>query len=188
LGRVKKNLGVKPIVYTFPSFIREHLSGCSVLKDYRLWIAHLGVSKPDIPPPWSRYAIWQYSWSGRIAGLSGDVDLNVSTKARIQNMLVTKRGTRLLKPLRASVSSALLNLEAKPLAIERAAAPAIADEVPLESVPAPEGDLRPSVAPSEPPVTVKPQDKTLVISLLALVGILSVASIVTNLLVLRRCR
>lgn len=191
LGRVKKNVGAKPIVYSYVSFIREHLSGCSVLKNYRLWLASYGVSKPEVPGPWSDYTIWQYSSEGHHAGLTGFVDLNVSTKARIKNLIVTERGKRLRKPLTARVSASPLSLKlkAKPPAVEAEAAPPIADDIPLEAVPAPEGKIKPTVpVPSEAREIVESPDKTLVVVLLILVAALGAASLVTNLVVLRRCR
>ncbi len=141
LGRVKKNTGVKPIVYTYPSFAEENLSGCSALKDYKLWIAHYGVSKPSVPQPWGDgYTMWQFTSTGSVRGITGTVDVNklAGGRARLLDLLVKPRPKKLRKPLTASVSSA--PLLAKPPAVERQAAPPAADRVPLEEVPAPEGD------------------------------------------------
>lgn len=184
LGRVKKNLGVKPIVYTYVSFAREHLAGCKALAKYRLWIAEYGVSKPTIPAPWKKATIWQYTSEGHHKGLSGFVDLNVSTKAALQKLLVTKRGKRLLKPLRASVSSAQ-PFVAKSPAVERQAAPPIADTIPLESVPAPEGEVAPPQVTSEPTVIVEQQPNE-TLALIAL--ILAALSFVTSLFIAWRVR
>ncbi len=74
LRLVRKNLGAKAIVYSFPSFVSSYLSGCSWLGKYRLWIAELGVSKPTIPAPWSKHLLWQYTWTANVAGVVGGVD------------------------------------------------------------------------------------------------------------------
>ncbi|MET9108088.1 lysozyme [Streptomyces zhihengii] len=41
-----------------------------------LWIAHWGVSSPNIPAGFPTWTIWQYTATGRVAGVSGDVDRN----------------------------------------------------------------------------------------------------------------
>lgn len=40
---------------------------------YAVWVAHIGVQKTSYP---GAYGIWQYSWTGRISGINGDVDLD----------------------------------------------------------------------------------------------------------------
>lgn len=40
---------------------------------YAVWVANVGVSKPAYS---GAYGMWQYSWEGRIDGISGDVDLD----------------------------------------------------------------------------------------------------------------
>lgn len=46
------------------------------LTDYSLWIAEYGVSEPTDDVRWSSWAGWQYSDTGRVAGIDGDVDLD----------------------------------------------------------------------------------------------------------------
>lgn len=73
---VKSATGRNPIIYTSPSFwaalpsTKANLSNCS------LWIAHWGVSNPTVPSPWTTWKFWQYSATGRVSGISGDVDLD----------------------------------------------------------------------------------------------------------------
>lgn len=137
LRLVRKNLGVKPIVYTFPSFAAENFSGCSWLGKYRLWIAHLGVSKPTVPTPWSSHLLWQYSWTGKVAGVAGDVDLNklVGGKAALAKLRVKAPPKRARLAPRAKVK---LPLEAEPRPHLRNKVPA-ADKQPLAQVPTPAG-------------------------------------------------
>lgn len=63
------------LIYCNPDYINVHLN--SNITKYPLWIAHYGVPSPSVPK-WGTYAIWQYSETGRVDGVSGDVDLNVS--------------------------------------------------------------------------------------------------------------
>lgn len=84
-----KESGHEPIVYTGPYFWNTAWA-YSVSRTtrgkvpYRLWIANYGVSSPSIPMGWTEYTVWQYSESGSVAGISGNVDLNVS-----DNIIVT---------------------------------------------------------------------------------------------------
>ena len=63
LDRVRKVIGVRPFVYTYPYFW-ERLGGTTAFRNYPLWIANYGVSEPMLPGGWRRYWIWQYSASG----------------------------------------------------------------------------------------------------------------------------
>ena len=71
VAEVRRQLGVRPLIYTFPSFMRwTSTHGC------KLWIANFGVSRPTIPGPWSKYAVWQHSSSAIVPGVGGHCDVN----------------------------------------------------------------------------------------------------------------
>jgi lysozyme len=141
LRLVRKNLGVKVIVYTFPSFAATNFSGCSWLGKYRLWIAHLGVRKPTVPTPWKRHLIWQYSWTGHISGVAGNVDLDklLGGKAALAKLRVKAPPKRARLAPRARVK---LPLESEPRQHLRNKVPA-ADRHPRSTEFAPEGALGP---------------------------------------------
>lgn len=40
---------------------------------YAVWVAHVNVQKPAYS---GAYGMWQYSWKGKVSGISGDVDLD----------------------------------------------------------------------------------------------------------------
>lgn len=45
--------------------------------DYPLWLAqYTAAPVPTIPNPWTRYMAWQYSSTGTLSGIAGNVDLN----------------------------------------------------------------------------------------------------------------
>jgi len=74
---VREQVGAAPIVYTGPSFANTNLAGCGEwLGKLPLWVAHYGVAKPIVPGPWSGYEIHQFTSSGHVAGIPGEVDLN----------------------------------------------------------------------------------------------------------------
>lgn len=73
LKAVERHTGVKPILYVNQMFVNTHLSSQPDLKrDYRVWIARYSEYKPDV-----RLTYWQLCPDGRVAGIQGDVDINV---------------------------------------------------------------------------------------------------------------
>lgn len=68
--------GIRPVVYTNLKFYYRHLAGH--FDDYPLWIARYGERAPSVGTS-AEIAFWQYGDRGRVAGVDGDVDLNVFT-------------------------------------------------------------------------------------------------------------
>jgi len=75
LERVTERIGTKPMLYTFPGFWAK-TGNTAEFGSYPLWIAHWGVSEPQLPNGWRRHTIWQYADDGRVDGISGRVDLD----------------------------------------------------------------------------------------------------------------
>jgi lysozyme len=73
LAHVEKATGKKPIVYT-AAFMSQTIG--SGLAAYPLWVANYGATCPSMPTGWSAWKFWQYSSTGAVAGISGNVDLN----------------------------------------------------------------------------------------------------------------
>jgi lysozyme len=67
--------GRVPAAYTFASYFSENAIDATVLETYPLFLAYPtdGACLP-VPAPWSRATLWQYSWSGAVAGVAGPVD------------------------------------------------------------------------------------------------------------------
>lgn len=85
---VEKALGVTPVIYLSPNFVSQTLgtSFAQALKKYPLWIANYNVAQPTIPSPWTTYVFWQYSDTGSVAGITGDVDLDVSNGSSLTDL------------------------------------------------------------------------------------------------------
>lgn len=68
------NLGYKAGVYANENWFKNYLN-CSTIASYgySIWCAKYSKNKPNIT---SNYDIWQYSSSGNIDGISGNVDMN----------------------------------------------------------------------------------------------------------------
>jgi lysozyme len=81
LARVEARLGVKPIIYTSPSFWHDRMGNSRWFADngYALWIAHWHVATPRVPAKnWGGrgWTIWQYDNCGSVEGIDGCVDLD----------------------------------------------------------------------------------------------------------------
>jgi GH25 family lysozyme M1 (1,4-beta-N-acetylmuramidase) len=76
--KVTKRLGRKPMIYTNASSWAATGNTLEFAKaKYPLWVAEWGVSRPSVPARnWAGhgYSVWQYSSSGTVAGISGNVD------------------------------------------------------------------------------------------------------------------
>lgn len=75
IDKIQAATGKKPIIYTGKYFWNDNVQSAD-FSDHPLWIAAYGPPCPDTPTPWDAWAIWQYSSTGSVPGISGDVDLN----------------------------------------------------------------------------------------------------------------
>jgi len=75
LREVQKRTGHTVMIYTGASFAKTYLG--DELAEYPLWVAHYGVDQPMANNTWNRWSVFQYSDKGSVAGISGNVDLNV---------------------------------------------------------------------------------------------------------------
>ncbi len=71
IAQVTKVYGRKPLLYTFQNFYNKHLVG--EFEDYPWMIARYREDEPTLNDG-KDYVIWQYTSSGRIPGVNGDVD------------------------------------------------------------------------------------------------------------------
>ncbi|ULQ52232.1 glycoside hydrolase family 25 protein [Flavihumibacter fluvii] len=73
LDRLEAHYGVKPIIYTNVDFYNRYLK--DDFDQYPLWVAHyLKKDRPRIARTW---AFWQFSETGYVNGIRGQVDFNV---------------------------------------------------------------------------------------------------------------
>jgi lysozyme len=76
LALVAQATGRMPALYS-GHLLKEQLAGKADarLTPFRLWIAQY-ADAPVLPPGWPKYWAWQYTQTGRVPGIEGDVDLN----------------------------------------------------------------------------------------------------------------
>lgn len=94
IAHVEAHLGVKPIVYTGPYFWRDSVSSLD-FEENPLWIAHYGTDCPLTPEPWATWTFHQFTDSGRVAGIRGNVDTNLfaGTMADLEALSFQGAGT-----------------------------------------------------------------------------------------------
>jgi lysozyme len=77
LQTVEAALGRTPMIYTSASFWNGNLAGSTGFERHPLWVAHYTMHpQPHLPAGFDRYAVWQYSESGTVTGVTGTVDLD----------------------------------------------------------------------------------------------------------------
>ncbi|MGI8461348.1 MAG: glycoside hydrolase family 25 protein [Solirubrobacterales bacterium] len=80
LVKVEKELGVQPLIYTnVSSWNATGNTTRFAAQGYVLWVANFDVAKPLVPAAnWNGvgWSIWQYTSSGQVDGISGNVDLD----------------------------------------------------------------------------------------------------------------
>ena len=68
------NAGYYPMFYSYKSWIETYLD-MRILDKYAVWLAQTNVSSPTYE---GGFYIWQYSHTGKVDGINGYVDLNIS--------------------------------------------------------------------------------------------------------------
>ncbi len=77
VNRVKSRLGRPPILYTGFYFWRDSVGNPNNNLNCPLWLAAYQSSTSGlIPNAWSTWSFWQYSSTGTVAGVTGNVDRN----------------------------------------------------------------------------------------------------------------
>lgn len=74
INLLERQYGKKPVVYTTVDFWRE--TGIGRLRGAQFWLRSVAGHPREVYPG-ANWLFWQYTGTGRIAGVSGDVDINV---------------------------------------------------------------------------------------------------------------
>jgi lysozyme len=72
-----------PIIYTGFYFWRDQVGGPTIGTS-PLWVAAYGTPCPMVPTPWTKWAFWQYSSTGAVSGIAGNVDMDTFMGTRAQ--------------------------------------------------------------------------------------------------------
>lgn len=72
---LEKEYGVKPLIYTGRNFYNSNIHGNSRLREYKYFIAAYMDEQPVLNGD-DDYVMWQYTASGRVNGVRGNVDMS----------------------------------------------------------------------------------------------------------------
>ncbi len=86
VNRLTTRMGRAPIIYTGFFFWRDSAGNGSNL-GCPLWLAAYN-NNPLVPAAWSAFTLWQYTSSGSVSGISGNVDLDAfnGSKTALNNL------------------------------------------------------------------------------------------------------
>jgi lysozyme len=73
VAKVQSVYGHRPILYVNDAIYARYFQGES--DSYKLWIADTSHAAPSLPD--ASWTMWQYGWHGQVAGIPGEVDLDV---------------------------------------------------------------------------------------------------------------
>jgi lysozyme len=90
-AEVERRTGRLPAIYTAASWWNDCTGGNGSFAKDPLWIASYDTSSPSLPSGWPSWTLWQFTSSGSIPGISGDVD--VSYFSGTQSDLAALAGT-----------------------------------------------------------------------------------------------
>jgi GH25 family lysozyme M1 (1,4-beta-N-acetylmuramidase) len=79
LQEVERLTGHPAMVYTGASFAKTYLG--KRVAPWPLWIAHYGATTPMANSTWDKWSVFQYTSSGAVKGITGNVDINAMEKA-----------------------------------------------------------------------------------------------------------
>ena len=93
IDHVEAALGVKPIIYSGFYFWRDQVGAPAYGAEHPYWHAqYTSAECPNIPAPWTKWAFWQYTSSGRVDGITGNVDVNRFDGTEAQLLALTPGG------------------------------------------------------------------------------------------------
>lgn len=93
IARIEARLGVTPIIYSGCYFWPDNV-GSTTWANYPLWVPNYGVSCTCLPSGyWDKWLIWQYTDSGTVPGIPGNVDRDRFNGTLAQLQALTGGGT-----------------------------------------------------------------------------------------------
>ncbi len=79
INYVESRIGIKPIIYSGYYFWKDNVKSLA-FGEYYLWEPWYNDYQtfcPTVPDPWTKWTFWQWTSSGTVSGISGDVDRNI---------------------------------------------------------------------------------------------------------------
>jgi lysozyme len=146
LRELEQHTGRRPIIYTDIPFHKDVLEGTSEFDGYPFWIRST-AARPEERYANRRWEFWQYTTTGRVPGISGNVDRNAfyGTDQEFQAWVAGQYDIALRQPNSRFARAPQQAPSAPPAAMAPSPQPAATPlkPEPLEEAPAPESDERP---------------------------------------------
>ncbi len=79
LDALHRHYGQRPIIYTTPAFYKD--TGMHLMEGEEFWLRSVARTLDKVYPG-QRWSFWQYSGTGVVDGIAGDVDLNAFAGGR----------------------------------------------------------------------------------------------------------
>jgi len=78
VNRYRERTGRDAVIYTAASWWNQCTGSSTAFAGTDpMWVAHYGVDSPNLPAGWGFYTFWQYTSTGSVPGVGGNVDRNV---------------------------------------------------------------------------------------------------------------
>lgn len=133
LTEMQTKSGKTPIVYTNPSFWSTCTGNSTAFGSYPLWLADYGIASPPSVAAWGSPAMWQYTSSGTVAGVTGAVDESYLTPLKQGTMVgqaVTPVQVRTLGTLASPAQSVTWSASGLPAGLQIDAATGVISGTP----------------------------------------------------------
>ncbi|WP_201009038.1 GH25 family lysozyme [Paenibacillus glycanilyticus] len=88
LQEVERLTGHPTMIYTGANFAKTNLG--KQLAPWPLWVAHYGVNTPMANTTWDKWSVFQYTSTGAVKGITGNVDVNAMERAFFDKYTVTE--------------------------------------------------------------------------------------------------
>ena len=83
-SELKRLTGRTPMIYTYKYFWMGQMNNSQKFSDMPLWLAAYQDQAPEAVGGWNELSFWQRSGSGKVAGISTDVDMNLFNGSKQQ--------------------------------------------------------------------------------------------------------
>lgn len=86
-SELRRLTGRTPMIYTYRYFWTDYMANTTEFSEFPLWLAAYQDRAPEPMGGWDKIAFWQRSDSGRVNGITGNVDMNLfnGTDAHLQS-------------------------------------------------------------------------------------------------------
>lgn len=89
LDVMAKNGYPKTVLYSYTPFLNDNLPDNHIFGNIPLWIAaYVNRLLPLLPKGWKDFHVWQFTGTGRVQGITGDVDINRAAPGLIKALKI----------------------------------------------------------------------------------------------------